>query len=333
MVSNSKRSIDAKTKFTEAEKNWNLQKLYEDLREAKQQCCPGMGKHKALTDIEKCHLRGLLCGCPLEEIAIERGIKATSLKETLSTTLYRYIKELLNLDSEESFGHWTNVSDLLAKAGYKIQLSEQTTPDTLDLAEREKAIAKPHQESGEAVDASVRELNAKRGVDYDRLRNLLAIGKWREADEETRSLILCLVCREIEGSLRARDINKLPSQDLQTIDKLWVKYSGGRFGFSVQKRLWQDVVGSRANPGYGTLRRFGERVGWYVKGSWLSWSNLSFSVDSAPIGYLPTTSFMIYGNRLLNSAAYLESFFEVEAEHGSGLNVSLFFYRVETCKL
>jgi predicted transcriptional regulator len=211
--------------------------------------------------------------------------------------------------------------------------NEVLVEQTAKVAEQEEAIAKPHQESGEAVDASVRELNAKRGVDYDRLRNLLAIGKWREADEETRSFILCLVRREIEGSLRAQDINKLPSQDLQTIDKLWMKYSGGRFGFSVQKRLWQDVVGSRSNPGYGTLRRFGERVGWYVKGSWLSWSNLSFSVDSAPIGYLPTTSFIIYGNRLLNSAASLESFFEVEAEHGSGLNVSLFFSRVETCKL
>jgi DNA-binding Xre family transcriptional regulator len=218
-------------------------------------------------------------------------------------------------------------------ARYSDSEAEKTKSAPPGLAESEEAIAKPHRESTEAVDASVRELNPKTGVDYDRLRNLLAIGKWREADEETRSLILCLVCREIEGSLRARDINKLPSQDLQTIDKLWVKYSGGRFGFSVQKRLWQDVVGSRSNPGYGTLRRFGERVGWYVKGSWLSWSNLSFSVDSAPIGYLPTTSFIIYGNRLLNSAASLESFFEVEAEHGSGLNVSLFFSRVETCKL
>lgn len=115
MASNSKRSRDAETMFTKAEQNWSLEKLYADLREAKQ---------KELTNIEKCHLRGLLCGCSVEDIATEREIKAESLEGTLSTTLYSYIKVLLNLDSNEKITHWSNVSIFLEKAGYKIQVSE-----------------------------------------------------------------------------------------------------------------------------------------------------------------------------------------------------------------
>ena len=122
VASNSKRLRDDKTKFTEAEKKWNLEKLYEDLRAAKQRC--GSVRRKVLTDTEKCHLRGLLCGYSPEEIAKERGRKPETISTTLSTTLYCYIKELLDYTKE--IKHWGDVRDLLEKAGYKVQVSEQS---------------------------------------------------------------------------------------------------------------------------------------------------------------------------------------------------------------
>lgn len=125
VASNSKRSRDDKTdktKFTEAEKNWNLEKLYEDVRTAKQQC--GSVKLKVLTDTEKCHLRGLLCGYSPEEIAKERGVKVGTINDTLSKTLYRYIEELLNY--EKKIRHWSDVPDCLEKARYKLQSSDQS---------------------------------------------------------------------------------------------------------------------------------------------------------------------------------------------------------------
>jgi len=124
VASNSKRSRDDEAKFTEAEKNWNLENLYEDLRVAKQRC--GCVKRKVLTETEKCHLRGLLCGYSPEEIAKKRGVGFGTIKDTLSKTLYRYIEDLLNY--EEKIRHWADVSDFLEKAGYKIQVSEQSQP-------------------------------------------------------------------------------------------------------------------------------------------------------------------------------------------------------------
>ncbi len=124
MASNSKRSRDDKTKFSEAEKNWNLEKLYEDLKAAKQRCASA--RTKILTETEKCYLRGLLCGRSDKVIANERGVVVGTVNDALSKTLYCYIEELL--DYKKKIRHWSDVPDFLEKAGYKIQVSEQFQP-------------------------------------------------------------------------------------------------------------------------------------------------------------------------------------------------------------
>jgi serine/threonine protein kinase len=123
------------------------------------------------------------------------------------------------------------------------------------------------------------------GIKYRKLRDLLAARKWREADEETRSIILQVANREQIGWLDLAEIKKFPCEDLRTIDQLWVKYSNGHFGFSVQKHIWQEV-GGKPNADDQIWCRFGERVGWRLKGDWLWWDNLTFTLN-APKGHLP----------------------------------------------
>ncbi len=79
--------------------------------------------------------------------------------------------------------------------------------------------------------------------DNTRLGDLLAAGKWKQADKETANLLLKVANREEEGWLRNEDMEKFSCQDLRTIDDLWVKYSNGHFGFSVQQRIWQEIGG------------------------------------------------------------------------------------------
>jgi eukaryotic-like serine/threonine-protein kinase len=83
------------------------------------------------------------------------------------------------------------------------------------------------------------------GMDYSKLRDLLAAGKWKEADEETLRVMLAVAKREDEGWFNKESIDNFPCADLRTIDQLWVKYSNGRFGFSVQKRIYQSLGGTR----------------------------------------------------------------------------------------
>lgn len=80
---------------------------------------------------------------------------------------------------------------------------------------------------------------------YRQLETLLKGGKWREANEETERVMLEVMGREEEGFLDKEDINNFPCEDLQAIDRLWVEYSDGNFGFSVQKRIYQSLGGTR----------------------------------------------------------------------------------------
>ncbi|MDK2411293.1 GUN4 domain-containing protein [Aphanizomenon sp. PH219] len=66
---------------------------------------------------------------------------------------------------------------------------------------------------------------------------MLAAGEWKEADEETFRVMLVVANREKEGWLNVKSIDSFPCDDLRIIDGLWVKYSNGRFGFSVQKLI------------------------------------------------------------------------------------------------
>ena len=123
------------------------------------------------------------------------------------------------------------------------------------------------------------------GVDYTKLRDLLVAKDWKEADLETEKRMLEVAGRESQGWFRVEDVENFPCQDLGTIDKLWVKYSGGKFGFSVQKQIYQDLGGTK-DYDYKVWRSFGDKVGWRKGGSWLSYSNLTFS-EGHYMGHLP----------------------------------------------
>ncbi|MBE9164041.1 GUN4 domain-containing protein, partial [Tychonema sp. LEGE 06208] len=123
------------------------------------------------------------------------------------------------------------------------------------------------------------------GMDYIKLRDLLAAGKWKEADKETARVTIKMAGREQQGCLNDSSIiDKFPCEDLRTIDQLWVKYSNGRFGFSVQKRIYQSLGGSREYD-IKIWEAFGERIGWRNKNEWLYYNNVTFS-EKAPEAHL-----------------------------------------------
>ncbi len=136
------------------------------------------------------------------------------------------------------------------------------------------------------------ELKSAKGVDYRKLRDLLAAKDWKEADEETERVMLQAAGREEEGWLRVEDIDNFPCEDLRTIDQLWLKYSDGRFGFSVQKDIYQELGGTREYDDK-IWEAFGDRVGWRQGGDWLSYSKLNWASNSSvvsPPGHLPATA-------------------------------------------
>ena len=140
-------------------------------------------------------------------------------------------------------------------------------------------------------------LVSAKGVDYRKLRDLLKAKKWQEADAETKRVILKAASRESEGWLRVEDAKNFSCQDLGTIDKLWVKYSNGKFGFSVQKQIYLSLGGTK-EYNRDVFEKFGDKVGWRKGGQWLSYSELTFD-DKHYVGHLPLYRY-IYRRRYLH---------------------------------
>jgi hypothetical protein len=128
-------------------------------------------------------------------------------------------------------------------------------------------------------------LVSSRGIDYTRLRDLLAQGKWQEADQETTNLLIRASNRQNEGWLRKEDVKNLSCEDLRTMDKLWVAYSQGKFGFSVQREIYQSLGGT-SEYNYVIWSKFGDRVGWRVNEKWIYYDDITFD-QKAMRGHLP----------------------------------------------
>ena len=127
------------------------------------------------------------------------------------------------------------------------------------------------------------DLPSESGADYTKLRNFLAEGKFKEADYETQQIILWVACCEKLSYLGYSDWVNFPCTDLQTINQLWVKYSNERFGFSVQRSIWQQ-----AGKDYD---KFCEYVKWdFFK------SRMTYELR-APLGHLPHTLVYWLGHR------------------------------------
>ncbi len=143
------------------------------------------------------------------------------------------------------------------------------------------------QHSSLTVEASHDNLSSERGLDYTLLRDLLKAGRWKEADYETYKIILKLIGRRESDWVREEEIRQFPCLDLRTLDELWVKYSSGKFGFSIQKQIYLEC-GGKLDDNYddSTYEKFGDRVGWRLKSIWIPYYDLIFD-SSAPLGHLP----------------------------------------------
>ncbi|MEO1095266.1 MAG: GUN4 domain-containing protein [Cyanobacteria bacterium J06638_28] len=136
-------------------------------------------------------------------------------------------------------------------------------------------------------------LQSEQSVDYTRLRDLLKAGKWQEADEETFNVMLRASGQKAikRGYLELDEVRNFPCQDLRTIDQLWVHFSKGKFGFSVQKQIWVEVGGKLGfakdiDAARATYRKMSDRNGWRTNGKYINYSDVTFNT-SAPPGHLP----------------------------------------------
>ncbi|MGK7939457.1 MAG: GUN4 domain-containing protein [Crocosphaera sp.] len=131
------------------------------------------------------------------------------------------------------------------------------------------------------------------GVDYTALKTLLKGKQWEKADQMTYDLMVMAGDKDKSGFITSTELEYIACEDLQTIDRLWIEYSQGKFGLSIQQGIYESL-GNPQDVDVDKYRQFSQQVGW-VKGGTLDdldyylYDDLNFSLN-APIGHLPRWS-------------------------------------------
>jgi len=137
------------------------------------------------------------------------------------------------------------------------------------------------------------ELVSACGLDYTALRDLLAAGEFQKADDETRAKLIEMAGPTAikRGWVYFTEVKDIPTEDLQTVDRLWKAYSEGKFGYSVQRLVWEKYDGK--------VPLFFKAVEWTTpEGGYRRWPDGFFYHTEAARGHLPLTN-TLRGTRLL----------------------------------
>jgi hypothetical protein len=132
------------------------------------------------------------------------------------------------------------------------------------------------------------------GLDYAPLQRQLMLLQFEDADRLTSSMLRQLAGpgAEQRGYVFYSEVAAIPGVDLESLDRLWICYSRGRFGFSVQGRLLQACNGQ--------WERLWPRLGWKHEGRWTRYPGSFTWSLAAPEGHMPLVN-QLRGVRLMDA--------------------------------
>lgn len=137
-------------------------------------------------------------------------------------------------------------------------------------------------------------LASDKGIDYSQIQTLLVQREWEKADVVTVQKMCELAgASAIERKwLYFTEVEQFPITDFRTIDKLWRIHSEGKFGFSVQRKIWLSV-----GKDYS---KFWPKIEWKDGNNWTRYPGEFIWELSAPRGHLPLTN-QLRGVRVIDA--------------------------------
>ena len=198
---------------------------------------------------------------------------------TLLTVLEERVEELLGLGSSLMSGFDNDLTDWTP--GFILQLIHKTDENFI-------------KNNLDCDDLSWFVAPSEVGFDYSPLQRYLLNESFEDADRLTSTKL-----RELAGEKAVKrgyvyfsEVESIPSIDLLTLNKLWIVYSRGKFGFTVQAKIL-DSVGGRYD-------KLWPRIGWKKDGIWTRYPKaFDWSIE-APNGHMPLVN-QLRGVRLMHS--------------------------------
>jgi len=262
---------------------------------------------------------------PFNSVAVIPDYIDKSIREAILVGMARELK-----DRPKSIGEWLVILPLTFRDVWRIEGKvlefDPNDPDqgTYNLNERKV----------NSVESKAPQLLSAKGIDYRELEKMLKAKEWQKADELTYRLMLKVANREKEFRLRVEDVIAFPCEDLLTIDRLWVHYSSGLYGFSVQKQIYEECGGKLdfSLPSAETRNRFGDRTAWKSEGKWLDYPDQFFLDNFIKVkGHLPAVAGFLWRWQfeLRDLDRESISFFAPRIVNDE----SYFFSRIKTCEV
>ena len=131
-------------------------------------------------------------------------------------------------------------------------------------------------------------------LDYSPLQQALLAERFEEADRLTSAFLRQLAGEQAErrGYVYFSEVLSMRGLDLVTLDRLWIAYSQGRFGFTVQARLLATLN--------GRYDKLWPRIGWKKEGLWTRYPKAFDWSLKAPEGHMPLVN-QLRGIRLIDA--------------------------------
>jgi hypothetical protein len=137
---------------------------------------------------------------------------------------------------------------------------------------------------------------------FVRLRDLLAEGNFKAADQETASILFGVI-NKTSNTITPDDIETFPIAPMRIVDRLWRKYSNDRFGLSAQLKIYRELGGDLNTliaQDTDLFLQFCDRIGWRQNGEFIFQKKWEASLSS-PEGFLPLSWWVTpYGLKIGN---------------------------------
>ena len=152
---------------------------------------------------------------------------------------------------DSNSNYWSDIVKTMLKAHDKkntdkLEFSNQILVSTGEISSVQFNLT-PHEKENllacgtEAVETFFKEKDLLRYLD---LLSFLRDERWLDANNETVSILLSACNKDLNSQwFDINDIRRIKNSFptlLNTVDRLWMNYSSGKFGFKIQKDIWQN---------------------------------------------------------------------------------------------
>ena len=181
-------------------------------------------------------------------------------------SLYQKAHEILH----QLWGNKENGSEEKWREIFRLKFANKENPERFRQGFSQMLSVQYNSSADSAYESELRKVKEDLVADglCKPLENYLKMQQWKEADEETAWIFYQVMVKENYQNWDDL-LRDFPCETLKEINQLWLENSNGKFGISIQMKIYQSLGGT-TEYNEEVWKNFGDRVGWKKGENWLT---------------------------------------------------------------